>query len=108
MKRISDKKLLECLAFLAELEGRNNILNPRKFIVPKEDDKILLVGVEHNEITRGGKGSQIYSSFEEVKLYFPDIDPLNATDRFTWSLGYQDIDGERMVRFETAQARNLY
>jgi hypothetical protein len=104
-KKLDDDTFLEVLNFLKTLSENNNRLNPRKFKIPLPSDKILLVGVENNQITENGMGSQIFESFEEVIRLFPEIEPEKASENFTWSLGYQDVEGEKMIRFETNQAK---
>ncbi len=68
--------------------------------------KVIVVGVENGSITDSGLGYQVFDSLEAAQVVFPDLDPLEASERFT-KASPETREGITM-RFETWAANDLY
>lgn len=67
--------------------------------------RVVICGVRAGRVVSGGGGAQHFKTLAAALKIFPDLDPHQATSRFTSAKGDPE-KGE--MRFETHQAHELY
>lgn len=67
---------------------------------------VLVVGVEpiSGKITKNGFGAKKFPNFAAAKAMYPDLDPHNVGERFTWAMN----GGDNTTRFETWEAEKVF